>query len=164
MNSKERVDAVLAGQMPDRPPFSFWYHFSHDQIAGTGALQAHLHQFDHYHMDFLKVMNDNPYPHPGRIQRVEYLASLVPLKGDEEGFGRQLELLAALQTAVGARVYMPTTIFNAWMVLRLLVEPPTVHMPPNSGAAAAGRSRWIRHAYAQSPDLVAKALVTIGGN
>src|ERR1035437_7341700 len=124
MNSKERVDAVLAGQMPDRPPFSFWYHFSHDQVAGDEALQAHLHQLDHYHMDFLKVMNDIPYPHPGRIQRVEDLASLVPLKGDEEGFGRQLELLVALQAAVGARVYMPTTIFNAWMVLRLLVEPP----------------------------------------
>ena len=60
MNSKERIDAVLAGRMPDRPPFSFWYHFSHDQIAGVGALHAHLNQLDHYQMDFLKVMNDNP--------------------------------------------------------------------------------------------------------
>ena len=164
MTSKQRVDAVLCGRMPDRPPFSFWYHFSQDQVAGTGALQAHVDQFERYQMDFLKVMNDNAYPHSGRIERVEELASLAPLKGDEEGFGYQLELLSALRAAVGARVYMPATIFNAWAVLRRLVEEPTVHLPPNLDAAADGSSRWIRNAYAQRPDLVAKALETIGQN
>lgn len=164
MTPEQRIDAVLAGRLPDRPPFGFWYHFPHDQIAGAGATRAHLDQLHRYGMDFLKVMNDNPYPHPSRIHGVEDLKSLVPLRGDEEGFGRQLELLAALKTAVGDGVYMTTTIFNAWMVLRLLVEPPTVYMPPNLDGTVDAPSRWIRDAYVQRPELLTKALQVLGQN
>lgn len=164
MTPIQRVDAVLAGRQPDRPPFSFWYHFPHDQVAGAAAVDAHLDQLYLYGMDVLKVMNDNPYPYAGRIARVEDLASLIPLKGDEAGFGAQLAVLAALRAAIGSRVYMPTTIFNAWAVLRLLIQPPTVHMPPNLDAAADGPSRWIRQAYGENPQLVTRALETIAGN
>jgi uroporphyrinogen decarboxylase len=164
MTQMERVDAVLAGRKPDRPPFSFWYHFPHDQVKGTGAVSAHLDQLNRYEMDVLKVMNDNPYPHGGRIARVEDLASLAPLKGDEAGFGEQMAVLSALRTAIGARVYMPTTVFNAWAVLRQLIAPPKTHMPPNLDSAADAPSRWIRQAYGENPELVARALQTIGGN
>ncbi|MGD0463840.1 MAG: uroporphyrinogen decarboxylase family protein [Tepidisphaeraceae bacterium] len=164
MTPIERVDAVLAGRKPDRPPFSFWYHFPHDQVAGTAAVRAHLDQLNRYAMDVLKVMNDNPYPHPGRIARVEDLASLVPLKGDEAGFGEQLAVLSALRTAIGGRVYMPTTVFNAWAVLRMLIQRPTVHRPPNLDSSADAPSRWIRQAYRENSELVARALETIGQN
>lgn len=164
MTQIERVNAVLAGQKPDRPPFSFWYHFPPDRAAGTGAVRAHLDLLNRYEMDVLKVMNDNLYPHSGRIARVEDLASLVPLKGDEGGFGEQLAVLSALRTAIGTRVYMPTTVFNTWMVLRLLIKPPTMHMPPNLDAAADAPSRWIRQAYREDPELVVRALEIIGAN
>jgi len=164
MTAIERVDAVLAGREPDRPPFSFWYHFPHEQVAGKAAVKAHLDQLDSYGMDVLKVMNDNPYPHSGRIARVEDLAALAPLKGDEAGFGEQLAVVAALRAAIGKRVYMPTTLFNAWSVLRLLIQPPHVHLPPNLDAAADVPSRWIRQAYQENPQLVTRALQTIAGN
>jgi uroporphyrinogen decarboxylase len=164
MTPIERVNAVLAGRRPDRPPFSFWYHFPLDQAAGDGAVKAHLEQFNRYGMDVLKVMNDNPYPHPERITRVEDLAALGPLKGDEGGMGEQLAVLSALRKAIGTRAYMPTTVFNSWMVLRLLVKPPAVHMPPNLDAAADATSRWIRQASREHPELVARALRTIGDN
>ena len=164
MTPTQRVDAVLAGRAPDRPPFSFWYHFRADQAAGPAAVSAHLEPFHQYGMDVLKVMNDNPYPHPGRITRVEDLAALVPLQGDEGGFGEQLALLSALRTALGTQVYMPTTVFNAWMVLRLLVKPPAMHMPPNLDAAADAPSRWLRQAWREHPALMAQALEIIGLN
>ena len=164
MNSIERVNAVLAGRKPDRPPFSFWFHFPPDQVARAGAVRAHLDLLNGYGLDVLKVMNDNPYPHAGRIARVEDLESLVPLKGDEGGFGEQLALLSVLRGAIGTRVYMPTTVFNAWMVLRLLVKPPSVHMPPNLDAAADAPSRWLRQACGENPDLMARALKTIAEN
>jgi uroporphyrinogen decarboxylase len=164
MTQIERVNAVLAGDKPDRPPFSFWHHFRHNQVAGTGAVSAHLDQLKRYGMDVLKVMNDNPYPHSGRIARVEDLASLSPLKGEEGGFGEQLAVLSALRTAIGGQLYMPTTVFNAWAVLRQLIAPPTTHNPPNLDAAADAPSRWIRQAYRENPELVARALETIGGN
>jgi uroporphyrinogen decarboxylase len=164
MNPIERVNAVLAGRQPDRPPFSFWYHFPHEQVAGTAAVNAHLDQLNSYEMDVLKVMNDNPYPHPGRIAQVDDLESLEPLNGDEEGFGEQLAVLSALRTSIGNRVYMPTTIFNAWTVLRLLIEPPTIHMPPNLDSMADAPSQWIRQAHQENSGLVARALEIIGQN
>jgi hypothetical protein len=160
----ERVDTVLAGRFPDRPPFSFWHHFDRDQVSGPAAVQAHLELMERYKPDFLKVMNDNPYPHGGKIKRVEELASLQELDGHEEGFGRQLELLSALRAQVGQRVYLTTTIFNVWMVLRMLLQPPKVHLPPNLDATVDAPSRWIREAYAHRPELVAASLRTIGRN
>ena len=164
MTPIQRVDAVLAGRQPDRPPFSFWYHFPPDQVSGAGAVKAHLDQLNTYDMDVLKVMNDNPYPHAGRIASVDDLASIGPLKGDEAGFGEQLAVLSALRGAIGRRVYMPTTIFNAWMVLRLLIAPPKIHRPPNLDAAADASSRWIRQAARENPALVSRALQTISAN
>ena len=127
-------------------------------------MHAHVAQLERYGLDFLKVMNDNPYPHAGRIEHVEDLATLSPLRGDEEGFGLQLELISSLKAGVEDRVYLPTTLFNAWMVLRLLVEPAKVYMPPNLDAEADGPSRWIRQAYAYKPELVSAAMTTIGQN
>jgi uroporphyrinogen decarboxylase len=115
-------------------------------------------------LDVLKVMNDNLYPHVGRIERVEELASIGPWKGDEAGFGEQLAVLSALRKAIGQRVYMPSTIFNAWMVLRLMIQPPTIHMPPNLDSAADVPSQWIRQAYRRNPEMVARALEIIGAN
>jgi len=164
MNPIERVNAVLAGRKPDRAPFSFWYHFPPEQAAGSGAVSAHLDHLARYGMDVLKVMNDNPYPHSGGIARVDDLASLSPLTGEEGGFGEQLALVSALRKAIGARVYMPTTFFNAWAVLRGLITPPKMHLPPNLDSGADAPSRWIRQAYQENPELVARALQTIGGN
>ena len=164
MKPIERVNAVLAGRKADRPPFSFWYHFPPDQVAGAGAVRAHLDLLSEYGVDVLKVMNDNPYPHAEPIARVEDLESIVPLKGDEGGFGEQLALLSVLRGAVGTRVYMPTTVFNAWMVLRLLVKPPTVHLPPDLDGAADAPSRWLRQACGENPELMGRALKTIGAN
>jgi uroporphyrinogen decarboxylase len=166
MSPLDRVQAVLAGRLPDRPPFSFWYHFPPEQSAGPAALDAHLNHLKTWQPDFLKVMNDNPYPHAHPIAAVEDLASLGPLRGNEEGFGRQLDLLADLRRQVdaGERLYLTTTVFNAWTVLRQLVQPPTIHRPPNLDAQADVPSRWIRQAYAVKPELVAAALRTIGAN
>jgi uroporphyrinogen decarboxylase len=164
MTPIQRVDSVLAGRRPDRPPFSFWYHLPPDQVAGPAAVQAHLDQLHTYGMDILKVMNDNPYPHPGQITHIADLASIAPLQGDEAGFGEQLAILSALRAQIGRALYMPTTLFNAWMVLRLLITPPHTHNPPNLDASADAASRWIRHAAHENPALLARALQTIAAN
>jgi uroporphyrinogen decarboxylase len=161
MTSMERVDAVLAGKQPDRLPFSFWYHFPHDQVAGDAAVKAHLDQLETYGMDFLKVMNDNPYPFDQPIRGHDDLTMITPLKGDEAGFGRQLELIAALRQKLAGRVYLITTIFNSWAVLRNLVQPVAEHLPPVlQGADAPGD--WIRAACEHRPELVREALEDIG--
>lgn len=164
MNARQRMSIVLAGRKADRPPVSFWHHFPKDQIEGNGAVEAHLRQMERYELDFLKVMADSPYPHDDPIQTPDDLGALQTLKGDEGGFGRQLELLSALRRRLGPDVYIATTVFNAWMVLRLLVEPPRVHNPPNLEAKADRPSQWIRLAMSRDAHRVGEALRIIGEN
>ena len=164
MTATQRLEAVIAGRLPDRPPFSFWYHFHADQFSGRAAVTAHMEHLDRYDMDFLKVMNDNPYPQKEPIRSVKELHSLPDLAGTEEGFGLQLKLIASLKSAVRGNVPLITTIFNPWATLRNLVQPPHEHLPPNMDASADAPSRWIRDAYAQEPDAVRHAINTIARN
>ena len=131
MSPVERVERVLSGRWPDRAPLSFWHHFGPHQVAGEPAVAAHLAHLEAFDLDFLKIMNDNGYPHAGPVERVADLASLTELRGDEGEFGRQLELIAALKRRLRGRVLMTTTVFNAWSTLRHIVRPPREHKPPN---------------------------------
>ncbi len=185
MTPIQRVQAVLAGRRPDRPPISFWYHFPPDQVHGPSAVQAHVNHVESYDLDFLKVMNDNGYPCGARgpdpslrlgtashrletgatrIERIEDLRSVVECSGDEPEFTRQLDLLAHLKGRLGDRVLMSTTIFNAWATLRRLVRPPTKHGPPVIDGADDEVSTQIKSWYAQDAEAVKTALGTIAAN
>jgi uroporphyrinogen decarboxylase len=164
MSPIERVEAVLRGEKPDRPPFSFWYHFPADAAFGERAVAAHLQHLETYHIDFLKVMNDNSYPLEGGIHSVADLESLTELAGNEAGFGRQLELIDALRGPTRGRVPIITTVFNAWAVLRQLIQPPHEHHPPDYHGELDAPSRWIIHAWKANPAAVERALQAIGAS
>ncbi len=164
MTSIERMRCTLAGKRPDRPAFSFWYHFPAGQVAGPAAVQAHLDQLATYDMDFVKVMNDNSYPHEKPIRSVAELDDLAELRGDEAGFGRQIELIAALRERLGRKVLLCTTIFNAWAVLRNLIEPVQQHLPPVMEASADVPSHWIRDALARDSRAVERAVRVIAAS
>jgi len=147
MTPVQRIEAVLAGRQPDRPPFSFWHHFPADQHHGPAAVQAHIDHLHHYELDFLKVMNDDPYPHDQPITGPADLGAIIALHGDEPSFARQLDLLADLRRRLGGGVLMTTTIFNAWATLRQLIRRPTEHNPPDldSPDPISGKiGQWIR--------------------
>jgi len=133
MDKRERVQAVIRGQRPDRPPVGFWHHFSPDEITGQPALDAHVRHLERYDLDFLKVMNDHQFPRGdvGVVQSVEDLRRIRPLPGDAGPLAGQLDLLGRLRRRLGDDLLTCTTIFNAWSVLRKLVELPSdQHGPP----------------------------------
>jgi len=163
-NAIQRVRDVLEGRHPDSPPVSFWYHFRADQVAGRAAVEAHLAHLQRFDLDFLKVMNDNGYPHESPVAAVADLAGLVDLRGDEPAFARQLELLAALRKELAGRVLMTSTIFNAYAVLRQLIRRPTVHRPPDLRAELDEPTRVIKQMIAEDPGAVRRAIDTIGRN
>lgn len=161
MNSVQRIQAVLNGQMPDHPPVSFWHHFPPDQSFGPAALAAHLNHARTYDLDLLKVMNDNGYPHHASINALADLAAIVELRGDETEFQRQLDLLSDLKRELAGRVPMTTTIFNAWAVLRHLIRPPAQHNPPEMDAAADVPSQRIKEFLAKDELAVKSAISNI---
>ena len=165
MTPIERVDCVLAGRKPDRAPLSLWHHFSPEQCCGAQAVAAHVELQETYRFDFVKVMNDNGYPHAERVERIEDLAALRPLRGDEPQFERQLELIRDLRAALSEPIYMTTTVFNAFATLRRLIKPATkTHKPPNLNAPRDEPSALIRSFIDQDANRVREALRTIAGN
>jgi uroporphyrinogen decarboxylase len=162
MDKIDRVKAVLAGRQPDRPPLSFWYHFPSDCVAGPRAVEAHLRHAETYDLDFLKVMNDNRYPVAGAIEEVGDLEKLCVLQGDEAGFGRQLELIGELSRRLSGRMWMTTTIFNAWSTLRRTAGAESdVHGPPSMGPSGDPRDALMARFLREAPAALAHALAAI---
>ncbi len=166
MNKIERVTAVVEGRQPDRPPVSFWHHFSPEAAAGPRAVEAHLRHVETYDLDFLKLMNDNRYPRQalpnGVIAEVHDLEKLSVLGGDEDAFGRQLDLIGELARRAAGRFRMMTTIFNSWSTLRQMTVPDSgAHGPPSIDDSVdpqdAAMSRLLRDA----PDALGRALEVV---
>jgi uroporphyrinogen decarboxylase len=169
MNKIERVFAVLEGRRPDRPPVSFWHHFPLDCAAGPAAIDAHVRHVERYDLDFLKVMDDNRYPRiglpDGMVSQAADLDCLTVLQGDEDSFGRQLELIRELSQRYAGRLLMITTIFNAWTTLRLLMAPPAgKHGPPKLGGDVDPRDEQMWRLLHESPGALTRALDTIAAS
>jgi uroporphyrinogen decarboxylase len=169
MNKKiERVDAVLAGRQRDRPPVSFWHHFGPDEISGPRAVSAHVQHVETYDLDFLKIMDDNRYPRPatpsGVVASAADLDRLDVMQGDEDSFGRQLELIAQLARHFAGRLRMATTVFNSWSTLRQLTTPATGrHGPPvlDAGQDQAPQDALLSRLLHEAPAALARALDVI---
>ncbi|UCC28695.1 MAG: hypothetical protein JSU86_10885 [Phycisphaerales bacterium] len=163
MSSIERLSAVMAGSQPDRPPLSFWHHFPPDCQFGQRAVDAHLRHLSRYSLDFLKVMNDNRYPTVRDIRGGSDLRNLPVLRGDEEGYIRQLDLIRALKTELSGKALLATTLFNAWAVLRRLVYRPISnrHGPPTLGGPATPADHRVNELLAEDRTAVSTALDVI---
>ena len=166
MNKIERVTAVVEGRRPDRPPFSCWYHFESGCHFGAAAVEAHVRHVETYDLDFLKVMDYNRYPRAattnGVITEVADLGKLTVLTGEEDSFGRQLELIGELDRRFGGELYMPTTVFNSWTTLRGMTVPDSgVHGPPSLEARTDPREATMNRFLRDAPEAFSRALNVI---
>jgi uroporphyrinogen decarboxylase len=166
MNKLDRIAAVLEGRRPDRPPVSFWYHFPANCASGPRAVEAHVRHVETYDLDFLKIMDDNRYPRSafssGVISDVGDLGRFTVLGGDEETFGRQLELIGELAKRFGGRLRMATTVFNAWSTLRQMTVPDTgAHGPPVMESTDDPRDAAMARFLREAPEALSRALDVI---
>jgi uroporphyrinogen decarboxylase len=166
MDKIQRITAVLEGRRPDRPPVSFWYHFPADCAAGPLAVNAHVRHLETYDLDFLKIMDDNRYPRTatstGVIAGVRDLERLSVLRGDEDSFGRQLELIGALAERYAGQLRMATTIFNSWSTLRQMTVPDTgLHGPPVMDAGMDPKDAAMARLLREAPEACVRALEVI---
>ena len=166
MNKIERVQAVVEGRQPDRPPFSCWYHFGPDEAHGQAAVDAHVRHVEACEVDFLKIMDDNRYPRTaaagGVFDEVADLDNLAVLNGDEDSFGRQLELIGQLAQRFGGELLMATTVFNPWSTLRQMTVPDTgVHGPPTLERGEDLRDVTMARFLREAPEPLERALNVI---
>ncbi|MEJ2244534.1 MAG: uroporphyrinogen decarboxylase family protein [Acidobacteriota bacterium] len=119
-----------------------------------------------YDLDFLKIMDDNRYPRiglqDGVISGIRDLEKLPVLEGDEDRFGRQLELIGALVRRYQGEFRMITTVFNSWTVLRQMTSPESGrHGPPVVGQTGDPRDAAISGFLREAPEVLFRALDTI---
>jgi uroporphyrinogen decarboxylase len=166
MNKIERVTAVLEGRRPDRPPVSFWYHFPPECASGLRAVESHVRHAEEYNLDFLKIMDDNRYPRhelPGGVAvQASDLGRLSVLRGIEDAFSRQLDLIKALAQRFGGRMRMATTVFNAWTTLRNMTAPDAgLHGPPTLNGGPDPRDAAMSRFLREAPEIVERALAVV---
>jgi uroporphyrinogen decarboxylase len=121
MTKIERVRAALAGADVDRPPFSVWYHFGLQHAPAERTAQVHVEFFDAYDLDWLKVMNDYPYPMPRGIETLNDprdLKRITPLDVRQGPPGEQLETIRLIGQSLRSKALVVDTVFNAWNTLK----------------------------------------------
>ena len=120
MTKIERVDAVLQGKEPDRPPVSMWYHFGLQHTSGDTSAKAALEYFRYYDFDFLKVMNDYYYPMPSgmdEVKTVRDLAKIGRVEADRTPLREQLKAIRTIGKELKKKAYFIDTIFDPWQIL-----------------------------------------------
>lgn len=120
----ERIDAALAGGTPDVVPFSAWYHFGLHYLPGHVHAEAEVSFFEHFDLDFLKVMDDYMYPLPSEMREVMKPSDWHRLKAvdpwDYSEYTEQLSALKIIGNKLKGRAYFIDTIFSPWTVARNL--------------------------------------------
>ena len=121
MNKIERVMSALRGGEVDRPPFSFWYHFGLQHMPGRVHAEAEVGFYRAYDLDFLKVMNDYPYPLQVGLDSIETeddWKRIERVKPDDRCWQDQLTALSEIQAAIGKEALFIDTIFSPWTTAR----------------------------------------------
>jgi uroporphyrinogen decarboxylase len=121
MDRVERFRAAVAGAPVDRPPFTVWYHFGLQHAPAEDTARVHLQFLEAYDLDWLKVMNDYPYPMPEGIETLDdprQLAAVTPLDPARTPLGEQLRVVERLAPALRGRAVFVDTLFDAWNTLR----------------------------------------------
>jgi uroporphyrinogen decarboxylase len=125
LNKIERVTNALKGQEVDRPPFGFWYHFGLQHMPGKVHAQAEVDFYRAYDTDFLKVMNDYPYPLPQGIEAIETEADwkrVEPVGANNKCWDEQLTALSIINDAIGKEALFIETIFSPWTTARRMTR------------------------------------------
>jgi uroporphyrinogen decarboxylase len=121
MNKIERIENTLQGKAVDHPPVSLWYHFGIQHGSGEAFAQTCLGYFEHYDLDWLKVMNDYFYPLPEGLDAIRSrrdLKRITPLEIENTAWRHQLKALQIIGKNLENRACFLDTVFDPWQTLR----------------------------------------------
>ena len=111
MNKRERMEAALRNQRPDRTPAAFWFHHSCNENADTLARQ----QVDLYReadMDYVKIMYDLEYSLDFSIRDVSDWNHIRPQGKKSPYYKKQLEIIKKVLDEVNGECMVFNTSFG----------------------------------------------------
>jgi uroporphyrinogen decarboxylase len=124
LNKIERVTQALGGKELDRPPFSFWYHFGLQHGPGRKHAEVEIDFYRAYDLDFLKVMNDYPYPLPAGVEAIDSADDWRRIEpvSDDPGWAEQLTALSIINDHLSNEAMFIDTIFSPWTTARRMTR------------------------------------------
>ncbi len=139
MTKRERVLSAVKGELVDRIPFSFWYHFRWLEFpSGEPLAREELNFYKMYDPDFLKVMHDIPYELPGGISVIdnpEDWYKLDILSPDTKNFIAQRKALEIIIKNLPDDGFVIDTIFSTFAYAEKLTNKKTLeHLKANPKA------------------------------
>ncbi|MCA9933818.1 MAG: uroporphyrinogen decarboxylase [Ardenticatenaceae bacterium] len=154
-SKRQRLEAVIAGEQPDRLPIALWRHWPGDDQDATALAAAHIKWQQDYDWDLLKIGPASSYPvidwgvkdrwvghiegtrettfYP--VREPEDWLKLQPLDPYRGMLGEQLEALKQINGAVHERVPFIATIFSPLSQAKHLAgqERVSTHLRENPG-------------------------------
>jgi len=138
MNKIQRVQAAVKGNLPDRVPASFWFHFPKEMAHGKESAKAHLDYYRQADLDFLKIMNEHPYEVDIAIKNPADWRKIRPAPLSSKFYQAQLDEIKMITDALGGDCLTTTTIFNPFssgnhasgklVTEHLKMDPDSVHI------------------------------------
>jgi uroporphyrinogen decarboxylase len=136
------VLAAVAGEVPDRVPYSLWYHFRLNPPAGPALARAELEFAARYRPDLLKVMHDAPYDLPEGLTMVETPDDWrrVPILDARSGwFGAQVETVRMILEGRDEDYPVVATVFGAYATAEKISGRRVVeHLQQDADSVCAG--------------------------
>lgn len=140
MTHRERIEAAIRGEKPDRVPIALWRHFPVRDQTAEGLAQATIEFQKKYDFDLMKVTPASGYPAEAwgaRLQPTnntegtrEYLSrpvqspedwhNLKTLDVTQGVFGHELQALQLIRQGVGEDVHVLQTIFSPLTIAKQL--------------------------------------------
>jgi uroporphyrinogen decarboxylase len=163
-SKRRRLEAVIAGEKPDRLPVALWRHWPGDDQDAEALAAAHLKWYQDYDWDLLKVGPDSNYSvsdwgvedrwvghiegtreTTGRpVQNTEDWVTLKPLDPRQGKLAMQIEALSLVRKRAGQEVPILATIFSPLSQAKHIAGADTI------------ASHWRSH-----PDIFHQALKVI---
>ena len=146
LSKRERVQAALAGEQPDRPPVSMWRHFYDVETTSQGLVDSIMGFQRRYDWDFMKVnpraqyhvedwgatfkypgdTSQEPTPVAVPISSPEQWDDIKPLDPHTGSLGEHLASLKAIKQGLNGEVPFVMTVFNPISIAARLVESEDV--------------------------------------
>lgn len=137
---RDRIEAAVRGEKPDRVPVALWRHFPYDDQTAEGLARATIGFQRRYAFDLVKVTPVSGYPAEAwgaelrpsdndegtreylsrPVKRPEDWHNLTMLDVTQGVFGRELRALRLIREGVGPEVFVLQTIFSPLTIAKQL--------------------------------------------
>lgn len=129
---KQVVEDAFNNQEPSRVPVGFWYHFTpfSDHCNGLKnteiireVVEGHKKMYSALKVDFLKIMGDGFFGHPGlygsHIETAEDLKQIQPIGKDHPWIREQVKMVNEILESVNGEVQTFYSVFSPLQNIRI---------------------------------------------